>query len=98
MSEATNLALEPDDEQSFEDDRRKRYDPDLLMYNMDDMAQILRISKSHTYALLKSEQWPHSVYGQRILFDLADIRAIKEMHRKPTPEPVPTRRRRSRLK
>ncbi|WP_043805990.1 helix-turn-helix domain-containing protein [Paenarthrobacter aurescens] len=54
----------------------------------DELADLLKITRSHAYRLKKSQNWPHHGYGKSIRFSIDDIQKIQAMnHKQPPPEP-----------
>ena len=60
-----------------------------MLYKIEEVAAMFKISRSHAYRLKREQQWPHHMFGSEIRFSAEDIQAIQEMnHRTPKPEPT----------
>lgn len=68
---------------------RKQIAPELLYYTVEDVAEMLQMSVSGVYDLVRKENWPRSKFGSRIRFELSDLEAIRAMHRVDTNPPQP---------
>lgn len=68
---------------------RKQIPAELLYYTVEDVAEMLQMSVSGVYELVRKENWPRSKYGSRIRFEHSDLEAIRAMHRVDTSPPEP---------
>lgn len=74
------------------DDRRDRFaDAVPLLYTLEDLTEIFKISRSHAYRLKSTQEWPHVRLGTELRFALADIQAIQAMNRQTAPAGEPRR-------
>jgi len=61
-----------------------------MLYTLEELAAILKVSRSTIYRLKKRDNWPHHVIGSEIRFSAEDIQTIKAMyHKQPAPPEAP---------
>ncbi|ERI35235.2 hypothetical protein M707_22880 [Arthrobacter sp. AK-YN10] len=53
------------------------------LFTMDDLADLLQLSRPTINRLKDQQGWPHQKYGTRVRFSLADVVAIQKMHQAP---------------
>lgn len=63
-----------------------------VLYTIEELAQMFKISRSHAYRLKQQQKWPHHMFGTQIRFSVDDIKAIQEMNRKTPAVPAPAKR------
>ncbi|MEJ1193055.1 helix-turn-helix domain-containing protein [Pseudarthrobacter sp. CCNWLW207] len=61
--------------------RNARLPVEYLYFTVDDVAEMLCVAPSTVRTLLRKERWPHSKFGVQVRFTLADLDAIRTMHR-----------------
>lgn len=61
---------------------------DPMLYTIEEVAALFKITRSHAYRLKKEQNWPHVMLGNSLRFTADDIQQIVAMNRKqqPTPE------------
>lgn len=59
-----------------------------VLYTIEELAALFKITRSHAYRLKKEQVWPHVMLGGSLRFTADDIQQIVAMNRKqqPTPE------------
>lgn len=55
-------------------------------YTLDDLAEMFGFSRTKTYTLNKSEDWPSLKFGKQFRFTEDQLKQILEMHTR-TPQP-----------
>ncbi|MBT8159327.1 MULTISPECIES: helix-turn-helix domain-containing protein [Arthrobacter] len=55
---------------------------DLRLIDIEQLAELLRIGRSHAYRLKREQQWPHVLLGSQIRFTVDDVKAIVAMNHK----------------
>lgn len=71
------METEREDAQS----RNARLPVEYLYFTVEDVAEMLCVALSTVRTLLRKERWPHSKFGSQVRFTLADLDAIRTMHR-----------------
>lgn len=61
--------------------RNERLPLEYLYFTVDDVAEMLCVAPSTVRTLMVKERWPRSKYGSQVRFTLADLDAIRAMHR-----------------
>lgn len=65
---------------------------DPMLYTIEEVAALFKITRSHAYRLKKEQQWPHVMLGNSLRFTADDIQQIVAMNRKQQPKPeAPTK-------
>ncbi|MFI2563054.1 helix-turn-helix domain-containing protein [Paenarthrobacter sp. NPDC018779] len=58
-----------------------------VLYTLEELSAILKVSRSTIFRLKKRDNWPHHKFGSEIRFSAEDIAAIKAIyHQQPQPE------------
>ena len=58
-----------------------------MLYTIEEVAQLFKISRSHAYRLKREQKWPHIRFGTEIRFSAEDIKAIQDLNRRVSAPP-----------
>ena len=58
---------------------------DPMLYTIEEVASLFKITRSHAYRLKKEQVWPHVMLGGSLRFTADDIQQIVAMNRKQQP-------------
>ena len=62
----------------------------VTLYTVDDVAELMGISRSSVYALKKRDSWPHLLIGSKVRFSDENLADILKIYQK---QPQPAERR-----
>jgi len=63
-----------------------------MLYTLEDLAALFKVSRSTIYRRRKADNWPHLQIGSEFRFTAEDVQKILEIYRKETPPEQPRKR------
>lgn len=63
-----------------------------MLYTLEDLAALFKVSRSTIYRRRREDNWPHLQIGSEFRFTPEDVQKILDMYRKDTPTQTPTKR------